>query len=165
MPAPLAPVQRSGGHRATAMTLLETLLVVVILGAAVAATIGVAGPMSAGQQRLAAISAVREAHQRARLLAEVSGGGVELSLGSALEARTRNGRTGRIQLPTGWRAELEVAEDATASLPFDEGGASADAVVRLVGPNGAFAELDVLGISGQVVERRGGDAVPGAETR
>lgn len=155
---------------AAALTLIETLAALVILSAAAAATIGVAGPMSATQRRLGAAETVRVALDRCRLVAQ-SAGGAELAFGTELLGRAARGpsdqapglRETRSALPMGWSAALvrparEGQAPGAGALRFGASGLCADATIFLTGPQGASIRLELLGISGQVFE-----VDPGAE--
>lgn len=161
-----------------ALTLLELLAVVSILGVSTVALVGVAGPMSAGQRRAQAILETREFLDRVRLRAEsgASSSGtarpaafgrpsIEVAFGSSLRA-SWSGQA-PFSVPHALIASLAlrgciamlserdggpIASDAP--LRFWPGGWSDDAVIELRPEAGApaFARLELLGLSGQIRE-------------
>lgn len=150
-----------------AMTLIELLAVVSILGISTTALLGVIGPMSAGQRRAQAIATTVDALHRALLAAEQArepvGYGmpvVTLGLGETLIAwrssRTPAGRDAIFAqpLPRGWTAALPEGEQPIddAVVRWWPGGSSDDATIILTSTTGASARLDLLGLSGQVRE-------------
>jgi len=147
-------------------TLIEMLLVVAILSAATAATIGVAGPMSAGQKREAAAARVVEAIERTRLLAQRTGGAT-LMLGETLVATpTRESpalESIRTTLPSGWSASARdgaARPEESGSLTFGADGVCEDALIDIEGPKDAHSALRVHGISGQVTRSPESEAAP-----
>lgn len=146
-----------------AMTLLELLLALTILGATAGLCVGLIGPMSADQRRSRAESALRDAVARAGLLARRCGG-AELRLGAALECVARAGDDDgtialRIGLPPGWSAHALAADgDAGAdAVPFDAHGCAPDARFALRGGRGEVVVMELLGLSGQVRALRDGE--------
>lgn len=152
---------------ARAFTLAELLAVIVVMAAAAALLTGASGPLT-GSRRVHAVWAVRDALERARLLAERApepawGQPVAtLALGQTLVARAAGSALPpqRTALPPGWTASLANEGSAgSEEIRFWTGGFGApgqsdDAVIALAGPRDATARLELLGISGQVVELR-----------
>lgn len=152
-----------------AFTLAELLAVIVVMAAAAALLAGVSGPLT-GSRRGHAVWAVRDALERARLLAERApepawGQPVAtLALGQTLIAHAADPALPPqlTALPPGWTASLESQHGGgLGKIRFWGGGVGArapgqsdDAVIALAGPRDATARLELLGISGQVVELR-----------
>lgn len=154
-------------HPQSAMTLIELLAVVSILGLSTTALLGVIGPVSAGQRRAQAIATTIDVLQRARLAAEharepvgYGAPAVTLALGETLIAsRSTWGSPQREPifmqpLPRGWSAALRDPERLAndASVRWWPGGWSDDATISLTSTTGASASVALLGLSGQVRE-------------
>jgi len=138
-----------------AMTMIELLAALVILSLAASVSIGVAGPLSEGQRRAAAIDAVNRALSRARLLAETHGGAQLTIDDHGFTARAAQGgsetlaRDVRVTLPVGFDGHFETDGATTDSLRFDARGRCEDAIVILQRGGHTAVRIELLGISGQ----------------
>lgn len=132
------------------MTLLETLLVVVLLGAMSMVAMGVIG--RGGQDDRAAEAVLRSTLERTHLIAR-SRGGAELTGGPRLQiAPVRVDGLGARQqtLPAGWRLEIKRGDDVLESLAFTSEGFAPDAVLSLRTDDGGHIVFAYSGISGEL---------------
>jgi len=154
----------------TGLTLVEVVAVVCILAIAATIMLAAARPYSQTHQRHAAIGAVRETMERARILAAADGEGAELMvLGGVLVAtpRSRPLPEVRAALGNGWTAQLYECrpgshttseQDRVETLPMDALGCTIDAEMHL---RSSFTQvrLMLLGLSGELHESPGADGV------
>ncbi len=152
------------------LTLVEVVAVVFILAIAATTMLAAARPYSQTHQRHAAIGAVRETMERARILAAADGEGSELRVvGGVIVATPRSTPMPEVRaaLGNGWNAQLfEYRPGAHATseririerLPMDALGCTIDAEVHL---RSSFTQvrLMLLGLSGELHESRGVDGV------
>lgn len=150
------------------MTLVEVVAVVVVLAIATMTMLAASRPFSETHQRRAAVGAMRESLDRARLLAASDGDGADLRCApSAMvaSARVRPLPEIRTPLPSGWSAALRIeapyarrvdAHDRSDVLNIDAAGCSPDAEIVLRSPT-ASVWLTLLGLSGELHEQAAGD--------
>jgi len=142
------------------MTLLETIAVLVILSGVVTVSLGMIGPMSASASRLEAIANVETFFDRARLLAQRSGGAV-LTAGETLTATPVRGSSGDAEsiplvitrsLPKGWSCQIRerVESPPIESMTLSGNGAGADCAVILSNQRGDIIVLELLGAGRQM---------------
>ena len=137
------------------VSLIELLTTLMILSLAAMMTIGVAGPMAAGQRRAAAIGAVVQALEQARLIATARGGAALIAQRMALRivpagpGDEEHMTSLAIKLPADWSAILKINGEPAEYLNFDASGRCRDARFELMSRGTAFATIELLGISGQ----------------
>ncbi len=163
----MIPRRPNRARELIAMTLIELLAVVSILGLSTTALLGVIGPMSAGQRRAQAVATTVDAIERARLAAEharepvgYGAPAVTLTLGETLVASYSTWGSPQREsifaqpLPRGWSAALHASDRAgdNATVRWWPGGWSDDATISLTSTTGASASIALLGLSGQVRE-------------
>ncbi|MCB9848564.1 MAG: type II secretion system protein [Phycisphaeraceae bacterium] len=153
------------------MTLIETLAVVVILGIAATMSIGMVGPMSAAAQRREVVATATEFFERARLLAQRTGGAA-VTAGETLTARPQgnpgmNADADELTidraLPAGWSCALRQAPDSQRIEVFaiSARGDSIDCVIELSNRRGDNIRIRRLGVSGQIRTQ----AITGGDSR
>ena len=127
-----------------AVTLLEILVVLVILGGMLAVTLGM---VSTGRDDAQAAKTVLQTSlHRAHLLARVHGGAT-ISGGETITIHTD--RAIETPLPRGWA--LHLGEHGDAQLSFNLDGFAPDMPIRLEAASDSIT-MTYLGISGQLVE-------------
>lgn len=152
------------------MSLIELLATLMILSLVATMTIGVAGPMAAGQRRAAASSAVELAFERARLIAFARTGATlivrdgQLLIVPAAPIDHSTLQTSPVQLPSNWVAQLQIGGERADELRIDAAGRSVDAIVfvQLQGATTPAATIAILGVTGQtrIVQESAKESTP-----
>ena len=139
------------------MTLLETLLVVVLLGAATTVSLGFMGRDGSGER--AARATLQTTLDRAHLIAR-SRGGATLIGGQVLiitPDRLEQGGASRVALPSGWSLVLLSGGEPLESIRFDVEGFAADVTLVLESEAGPPILFEYLGVSGELHELMEGE--------
>lgn len=139
------------------MSLIELLATLAILSLVATMAIGVAGPMAAGQRQAAAINAVEQAFERARLIASARSGatlsvrGDRFLITAGSPSQQSEIQTSIVQLPSNSVAQLEIDDEIEGEIRFDAAGRSVDVTVfvRFQGADMPAATIEILGVTGQ----------------
>jgi len=131
------------GH--AGLTLIEMLAVLMLLALVTVATLGVVPSMAESVRIQNAETGVRDAIDRARLVA-MKGDGAVLVVDA-------------LELPSGWRASVSDPKsgEAIGEVRFDDRGRSCDLrieIARRETPGDPVSAWTVLGLSGQVIVER-----------